>query len=297
MWPHCARDRRSLPQTGDSWLLPPDAQSVQCRLVNAILRGADLPDLGVVDVRTPAPDVAIALTRGQAAKRYEHVDPNEDVVAVDRRDGRTALIVADGHNGHQASHAAVDALLSQMQPEIPLWSRVEAVRSFHAVNEHIREVRRPLPPSHRGTRTTLTAAVVAIDEHGQRYVTHCSVGDSAVVVVRDGSVHQLTRDRHRFLGDALTAPLLAGVIDYEQTDLDPDDVVVLFTDGYSNFAPLDAISGARDPDPEVMARRIVAIAGEGGAGDNVAVAVLAAPAAMADRDDEPTPIAPTPPGT
>lgn len=244
--------------------------------MDAVLRGVDLPDLGVVDVRTAAPDLAIALTRGLVAKSYHYVDPNEDVVAVRRRGERTALVVADGHNGHQGSHVAVEALLAVMDQQVPIWSRTEAVHAFHDLNEQIRATRRALPAPHGRTRTTLSLAVVASDAHGQRFMTHCSVGDSAVLVVRGRDVHLLTRDRQHFMGDALSAPLLAGSLDYGQTDLEPDDVVVVVSDGYTHFAPIAAIADVVQSDPAVTARAIVDLAGAGGAGDNVAVAVLGA---------------------
>lgn len=252
--------------------------------MDVILRGVDHPDLGAVVARKPAADLAIALTRGRFTKRYAYTDPNEDVVAACRHDDRTAMIVADGHGGHEGSHAAVDHLLKLMAGMVPVWSRVEAVRTFHAVNEQIREVRRPLPSDHRRTRTTLALAVIAHDGDGQRFLIHCAVGDSAVVVVRGGDAHQVTRDRQHFMGDRLSAPLVAGALDYGRTDLAPDDAVIVVSDGYTNFAPVQALTRAviATDDVEGMARRIIDIAGEGGAGDNVAVAVLGPPTAVED---------------
>ncbi|HUG84704.1 MAG TPA: protein phosphatase 2C domain-containing protein [Euzebya sp.] len=253
--------------------------------MDVILRGVDHPDLGTVAALAPAPDLAIALTRGRFAKRYPYTDPNEDVVAASRHDGRTALIVADGHSGHEGSHAAVEHLLHRMDHTVPVWSRVEAVQAFHAVNEHIRQVRGPLAADHRRTRTTLALAVVAQDAAGQRFLTHCAVGDSAVVVVRGEEVHQLTRDRQHFMGDRLTPPLLAGALDYGQVDLAPADVVVVVSDGFTNFAPVHAIARAVTATDVVkaVACHIIDIAGDGGAGDNVAVAVLGPSTTPTDR--------------
>jgi serine/threonine protein phosphatase PrpC len=242
--------------------------------MDAILRGADHPDLDVIETRSVAPDLAIALTRGRLPKRYAHTDLNEDVVAVRRDDDRTALVVADGHRGHEASHVAVDAVLRLVGRPVHPWSRHDAVRALHAVNEQIHLARAALSGEHRGTRTTLVVGVVAVDDDGQRYLTHSSVGDSAVLVLRGQVVHRISRDRHHFLGDAMSAPLVAGAMDYGQTDLEDDDVVIVVSDGYTNFAPVEAIASAWDPAPDIMVRRIVEIAGDGGAGDNVAAAVL-----------------------
>ena len=93
-------------------------------------------------------------------------------------------------------------------------------------------------------------------------------------VVRERSVFRISKDRHHFLGDRLTGPQVAGSMDYGQTDLGPDDVVIVLSDGYTNFAHARDLGRLLEPTPEETARRIIDHAGECGAGDNVAVAVL-----------------------
>ncbi len=251
--------------------------------MHAILRGCDHTELDQTVATTVADDLAIALSRGRHVKSYAYTDPNEDAVAVSRHGRATTLVVADGHSGHRASHVAVDAVLAMTAQAEPRWDRRGAVLAFHDVNEQIRAARRTLPAPHRLSRTTLVVAVVDVDEAGQRFVTHASVGDSAVFVLRDAVAYQLTRERHHFLGDRWSAPQVAGAMHFEQTDLDPDDVVVAVSDGFTNFAHPDSLTSlvtrAAGPasttlDPEVVARGVVDLAGDGGAGDNVAVAVL-----------------------
>lgn len=255
--------------------------------MDAILRGIDHVELDQTAVTAVAPDLAIGLSRGRHPKTYRYVDPNEDVVSVHRQAGVTVLIVADGHNGHEGSHAAVDLMRETLSPEIPVWTRHGAVRAFHELNEGVREVRRALSPPNRSARTTLVVAMVTENGDGQRCLVHASVGDSAVFTSRGQTVTQLSKDRHHFLGDRLSPPQVAGAMDYGQTDLHPDDAVIVVSDGFTNFVRPHKLSQLIDTDPEHTARRIIDRASRAGAGDNIAVAVLlsgSAPPDTAARD-------------
>lgn len=243
-------------------------------LMDAILRGVDHVELDQTAVATVAPDLAIGLSRGRHPKTYRYVDPNEDVVAVHREDGATVLMVADGHNGHQVSHAAVDLMRDALAAEVPAWTRHGAVRAFHELNEEVRAVRRTLEPPNRSARTTLVVAVVTTNSDGQRCLVHASVGDSAVFTIRNKTVTQLSKDRQHFLGDRLSPPQVAGAMHYGQTDLHADDVVIVVSDGFTNFARPQDLSHLIGPDPEQTVRRIIDRAGKAGAGDNIAVAAL-----------------------
>ena len=245
--------------------------------MDAILLGRDFTDVGVVEVLTPADDLAIGITRGPHPKRYEYVDPNEDVVAVVREGGVTALVVADGHNGHEGSHALVDGLLDALPDPLPArLDKRPAVIAFHQAHEHMRAVRRQLPGPTRGTRSTMVLAIVARGDDGAAALETAGVGDSAVIVVRDGVATQVTRDRHRFMGDRLSAPEMAGSLDHTVTELVDGDLVVVASDGLTNFTHLDAIGPAvAGLAPKAAVRALVDLAGQGGAGDNIALAVLA----------------------
>jgi serine/threonine protein phosphatase PrpC len=234
-----------------------------------LLRGADLPELGVVASRAVGARLAIALTRGRHAKSYHYTDPNEDVVGVYEDDDATALVVADGHNGTFASHQAVPAMLTAIGSGDDLRRRVEAVKVLHGLNSRLAEQPRRRHPS----RTTLSAAVLV---DGGAALVHLSVGDSPVVLVRDGRAVALTRDRPHFLGEDLSVPMVAGTLEHGVTDIREGDVVLIVSDGYTNFAPLDDLPGLVEGsvDAETTARAVIDRAGQGGAGDNVAVAVL-----------------------
>ena len=228
-----------------------------------LLRGADHPDLGSVVAQAVDADLAIALTRGRHAKAYRHVDPNEDAVSVRDGAGGVTMVVADGHGGVDASHLAVEA---EWDPEA-IRDRRAAVRDVHAIDQQILGSAR----GRRRPRTTLAVAVVA--EGG---LTYLAVGDSPVLLVRDGVVRALTRDGPHFLGDGLGVSGVATALEHGWLPVDEGDVVVLVTDGYTNFAPLADLARIVEVegDAAAIAVGIIRRAGEGGAGDNVAAAVL-----------------------
>lgn len=243
--------------------------------MDAILQGRDHPELGEVAVVAPHPDLALGMTRGLHPKLYSYVDPNEDVVAVVREGPVTGLVVADGHNGHEGSHAAVAGLLDALATPLPAaLDRRAAATALHAAGEHLRSVRRALRPPNRGTRTTLVLGLVTANGEGEGSLVTASVGDSAVMVVRSGRAEQVTKDRHRFLGDRLSLPEVAGSMHYAVTPLLAGDLVVAVSDGFTNFAAIDEVGPAvTGLDPEAATRALIDLAGANGAGDNVCAAV------------------------
>lgn len=244
--------------------------------MDVLLQGRDFDQMGHVEVVAAAADLALGITRGFHPKPYAYVDPNEDVVAVIREGRVTALAVADGHNGHEGSHAVVDGLLEVLPQPLPeALGRRQLVECFAAANDHLRAVRAQLSGPNRGSRTTLALAYVAPTPEGGRTLVSAGVGDSAVLVCSGGAVRAVTRDRHRFMGDRMSLPEMAAAMDVVTTDLDPDDTVVVVSDGYTNFADVHATAGRIAGVPADQAvRRLMDAAQEGGAGDNVAVAVL-----------------------
>ena len=72
--------------------------------------------VAVADARGRA---AVGLARGWMPKPYAYVDPNEDVVACSVADHGHLLIVADGHNGHRASHVALAEVMDTFADAVP----------------------------------------------------------------------------------------------------------------------------------------------------------------------------------
>lgn len=245
--------------------------------MHAILCGRDHEELGTSSTSELTSDLAIGLTRGRHLKAYAYTDPNEDVVGARSTGERVAMYVADGHSGLQASHVAVEELEHRLGPDLTAFDgRQQAVRTLHAINEAIREARRALTGDGRRTRTTLTIAIVERGASG-RTVHTASVGDSVVMVVSPTTgARALTRDRHRFLGDRCSLPEMAGATHMADSGLADDEHVVVATDGLTNFARLDDIGPAVIGAASAVdaADALIELACDGGAGDNVAVAVL-----------------------
>lgn len=241
--------------------------------MKAVLRGREHTRLDAVEVVADA-DAAIALTRGRHPKRYGFTDPNEDVVAVERRPGGTLLIVADGHGGWQGAEVAVTALLDVLDPiATPAdLSDADLVAAFHAVNEQVLEVQRQ---TGLRTRTTLAMALVA---SGSARIA--SFGDSLAAVVAGSEAAVLTRPRMRFLGYAMSQPEIAGPLARRHVEVPAGGWIVAVTDGLSEFVGLEAVpaelaaAAAGAAGPEDLVRAVIDRAGRAGAGDNVAVAAV-----------------------
>jgi protein phosphatase 2C-like protein len=88
-----------------------------------VLRGREHLRLGAVATLAER-RVAIALSRGGAAKTYKHHDPNEDACAFAWSDHAWLVVVADGHWGSGGAELAVDRLLER---HVPRWTTPSAI--------------------------------------------------------------------------------------------------------------------------------------------------------------------------
>jgi PPM family protein phosphatase len=225
---------------------------------------------------------------------------NQDSYAVrSPRDTRTwdmLLVVADGMGGHQAGEIASSLAVEQVvefcestpasSPDLETTLR----RAIARANETIRQAaaeNRALD----GMGTTLTAALVRDDG---LYLGH--VGDSRLYLLRKAAIYQLTQDHSWVAREVregrLTAMeaerhperhvLLQAVggssqvtADTAAYTLESGDVLLLCTDGLSNLVDgQELIAVTREfAQPVVAAERLVALANERGAPDNVTAVV------------------------
>lgn len=139
-----------------------------------------------------------------------------------------------------------------------------------------------------------TTAVVAIMADESVYVAH--VGDSRAYILSDGKFNQLTKD-HSFVQEMVDSGKLTpdeaeddprknyitralGVnsdvrIDFCQEFLSGDDVLVLCTDGLTNYVKLEEIYElTADGNYYEFAERLVNRANSNGGGDNITVVTL-----------------------
>ena len=261
--------------------MPHETAAAQTRAPRGVhLRGRNHPALGEVVVEALSPAVAVGLTRGGRDKRYAYTDPNEDVVAAVAGERTTLVAVADGHNGRDASEAAVEVVLEMLGDPPPDGVADDELIDLFVVANHAVQRRTSRPDAvNTSSRTTLAVAIVT-----DRLVQWASFGDSAVLVASPRSGRQLNSPRPWFLGYPLVRSELGQLLDRGRYEPAPGEWIVLATDGFSDFAhpahlaPAEIVSIALEGrgDATRITHRLIQQAIEGGAGDNVGVAVAAA---------------------
>lgn len=233
---------------------------------------------GDIVVRDAGPGSAVALTRGLHPKPYRYTDPNEDVVAAVTGPRAALLVVADGHNGAASSEVAVATVLERLGDDPPPadLDDEEMVRLFHDVGWAVLHATTALDRARRESRTTLSVALVA-----GGVLQWAAMGDSPVVVADLESAHELTVPTHHFVGWPLPAGQVDRLLQRGRTPVSDEAWVAVLSDGFSNFTggrtTADAVHRvlATAGTAEAGAAELVQAAFAGGAGDNVAAAVLA----------------------
>lgn len=244
-----------------------------------VLLGRDHEDEADVAMAAVGGDAAVGLARGWRPKPYPYVDPNEDAVACAVSDRARLLVVADGHNGREASHAAVSAVMDLLG-EQPRPADLRDEEMFAAVQ--LIEDRIALATAHdddrvRWSRTTLVVALRTATQ-----LQWFGAGDSALLVCGPETTRQLPAGARWFFGGGRGRHGLRRSLARGHIGLPPDAWVVLATDGYTDYLPDDltaeaAVAGAlRGVDGvERAVGALLAQARAGGAGDNVGVSVSA----------------------
>jgi PPM family protein phosphatase len=204
-------------------------------------------------------------------------------------------VVADGMGGHQegerASAFAVDALLKgyYLQPNLPPEKRLREL--FLEINQNlINYTKENLQPGER-TGTTLVAAVLRGDK-----LWVASVGDSRLYLIREGGLRQITRD-HTVIAELVRAGSIKkeeaaeskyrnrlsrsiGSESRVEVDVFPSipmhrgDILLLCTDGLTQYATSDAILGAAHGTAQEIADRLIQFANDCGGTDNITVSVI-----------------------
>lgn len=146
-------------------------------------------------------------------------------------------------------------------------------------------------PDLKGMGTTVVCAVV---RDNQAYIAHA--GDSRAYIINNGSIKQITTD-HSMVQDLLSKGKITfeeaehhpnkniitravGVdknidIDFEQIDLEDDDILLLCTDGLSNYVTnSEILEIMSDGKHYAFADRLVQKANSNGGGDNITVVII-----------------------
>ncbi len=245
----------------------------------ALLRGRDYPELQACAVAELGTSLAVAMSAGAKKKQRAWIpDPNEDAGAVLEGHGAAALVVADAHFGHESSERAVDCVLEALGDDPPDASLSEAqlVKLFFDAGVAVqRETTRDHAP-HPDTRTTLALALISSES-----LQWAAIGDSCVVVVREGDATRVDTPSAAFLGNRFTHADIAGILTRGRMGREDVQCVVCATDGLSDALSQDGlqiadaiashVAGARSA--RQIAERLVSQALAYGIDDAVTVAV------------------------
>lgn len=221
-----------------------------------MLRGRDHAVVGGIATIAEGP-VAVALSRGGAAKTYRHAQANEDAAAFAVGPAGAVLAVADGHGGWDAAETAIDHLLRVCAPawtaaalERSAWS--EAARAA-LVGAQAAILGAVVRGGAADARTTLAFALV---RPADGWLGFASFGDSHVFCVDDASAHERAARGDApaaFLGTPSHGPeLLAGGLRCGSEDLTGVRALALATDGLSE--PGVGVAAPARSVAEVLAR-------------------------------------------
>ncbi len=209
--------------------------------------------------------------------------------------GANLFVVADGMGGHDsgevASAAVVDALASLDAPQSPAALASAAAAALRQVNADLVRL-----AGERG-RGAIGATVVALAAGAEGFVCLWA-GDSRAYRLREGALERLTRDHSlvQALVDAgelapeqaathphanIVTRAVGAAAELEAAerrgDVAAGDVFVLASDGLTRLvAEVELGEAIGAPDPEEAARRLLDLALERGAPDNVSVIVARA---------------------
>ena len=239
--------------------------------MQAVLWGKDYVDLNHVEVEELTRDVAVAITRGRHRKAYRYTHPNEDAAVAVIGERATLLAVADGHNGWPATEAAITAIVEALGDDPPPADMDDdaLIELFHRASRSVLDVTEVPGFEHPDSRTTLVMALVAPGR-----VQWASFGDSAVYSVTADGAEALSRSQHRFVGHPMPRAAVDHYLDRGTFELPAGAWVVVASDGFVDFAaPFPTGVFTEHDEAAGVARGLVVAACEGGAGDNVAVAV------------------------
>ena len=145
----------------------------------------------------------------------------EDRVAIFTHEARTVVVVADGAGGTGAGDVAALAVIREIEAEY---------MNIHSANEWAAFLRQIDCLIGDGETTAVVVDVRTIGIAG------ASVGDSRAVVVRDGTISELTANQKRkpLIGSGMAEP-----IEFVCPPL--DGLLLLGTDGFFNYAKPNAI--------------------------------------------------------
>jgi serine/threonine protein phosphatase PrpC len=233
---------------------------------SALLLGSDHSELEETAVVDLGPDLAVGISRGRFPKGYPHLDPNEDAVFAMTDGTTTILAVADGHRGFEAAKAAITAIGAHTESSLRSEPEVIVRNLAEVAIDAVATILPAHPPTR--DRSGASLSICALD-----------TGTLAAATLGDTSCFIATKRRARRIGG--DTPFLSPVseateIDVTTRSLGATSAVVVASDGFTDFAGDVGASlrTAATMSAPLGVEHLLAEAFTGGAGDNIAIAVL-----------------------
>ncbi len=217
------------------------------------------------------------------------------------RDGINLYVVADGMGGHDAgevaSEMAVANICIQAQNKLSSSNTVRPEQLENILEESFRNSNNAIKDHSEAMGNDMGTTMVAAMVLDERLAYVANVGDSRGYLMRQGVLHQVTRD-HSLVArmveqnrisreEARTHPhaniLLRTVgterdvdVDIFSVELEKDDVILLCSDGLWGEVEDEDIEAILNhyPDPRICCRELVRAAHHGGGKDNVTVMLV-----------------------
>ena len=225
---------------------------------------------------------------------------NQDAMfSVQTEDGVLFAAVCDGMGGANGGNVASELCVKTLQPQLrrayhsgmseKSVGQMLTTALFNANIAVYEESRKSEALSGMGT-----TAVLAMIREKQLFLAH--VGDSRALLLRGGTVQQLTHDHtivqamvdsgeiseqqaqqhpQKHIITRAVGVLPEVEVDNSEWELQQDDLLLLCSDGLSNHLDNEQISkAAKQLPPEKLAEGLVALANEDGGSDNITVVVI-----------------------
>lgn len=237
---------------------------------------------------------------GACSHRGKVREINEDAYYIPL-DKSNLFIVADGMGGHNAgevaSNGAVKSIKEFMDRHIDQWIEQGEETVFEVLREAILEANKDIfdkansEEAYKGMGTTLTVVLIL----SKVYIGH--VGDSRAYLIQNNQMTQITKD-HSLVAElirngsitekeARTHPQRNVItralgtaenlnIDLYTLGFSKDDIILLCTDGLSNFVEMDEIKDRFSNCEKVQqaCEDLVALANERGGHDNITIVAI-----------------------
>ena len=225
---------------------------------------------------------------------------NQDRIAFAERDNAVLMVLADGLGGHARGELASELLTQTIIQQFTSIRQtlIEQPSAFLALSIlHAHKMIKAMGEAHRPPINPRTTCVVCLVQNGYAYWAH--VGDSRLYLFRNGELVERTQDdtmieRMRREGvlteeEMLTHPDKSRLLKCvggpkepsvslgQETLLNPDDVILLCTDGLWEALPQETIIGylrRGDLGDAVVDLLLAAESERGGSSDNISAIAL-----------------------